>query len=83
MHIESNRPTAQLQHLKETSIEVEQIYVHLFIFGEMANQVVQVVLRCEAAAETEHLGNKIMPTFKCIPENSLVIALVRNQMTDD
>lgn len=24
----------------------------------MANQVVQVVLRCESAAETEHLGNK-------------------------
>lgn len=29
----------------------------------MANQVVQVVLRCEAAAEAEHLGNKTMPIF--------------------
>lgn len=32
-------------------------------FDEMANQVVQVVLRCESAAETEHLGNKTMPIF--------------------
>lgn len=29
----------------------------------MAHQVVQVILRCESAAETEHLGNKTMPIF--------------------
>lgn len=33
----------------------------VFHFVEMANQVVQVVLRCETANETEHLGNKTMP----------------------
>lgn len=29
----------------------------------MAHQVVQIVLRCESAAETEHLGNKTMSNF--------------------
>lgn len=38
------------------------IYVQK-VFGEMANQVVQVVLRCEAAAESEHLGNQTMPNI--------------------
>lgn len=27
------------------------------LIDEMANQVVQVILRCETASETEHLGN--------------------------
>lgn len=38
-----------------------QFFSSVFYFVEMANQVVQVVLRCETANETEHLGNKTMP----------------------
>lgn len=33
-------------------------FMCIYFGGKMANQVVQVVLRCEAASETDHLGNK-------------------------
>lgn len=52
----------------------------------MANQVVQVVLRCETASETEHLGNKSVPNIKSTfkTQNALpYTSHVANQMTDD
>lgn len=63
---EIKRKKKRARHKKKTNWNRKlnkSLWKFMCIFDEMAHQVVEVVVRCETANETKHLGNKTMPNL--------------------